>query len=38
MSKNIYKNYINKKYYSNIYNIFITKLISQFLKKGNKDR
>src|SRR5436190_5595391 len=38
MSKDIYKNYINKKYYSNIYNIFIAKLISQFLKKGNKDR
>ena len=36
--KNIYKNYINKNYYSNIYNIYINKLLCQFLKRGNKER
>lgn len=33
-----YKSYLKKKFYSNIYNIYINKLISQFLKRGNKER
>jgi len=38
MSKQLYKDYMNKKYYSNLYSLFLIKLIGQFLKKGNKEK